>query len=342
MPARLPSAASVPEATHHGCSTHRHAIRWLQRRVAPPRREATGPHQPSRQRLHFRRRALLPSIPHDPGVTQRADVLVLEDNPTELEEIVTVAEACGLDTLATRSPQQAIRLLRANDPVPAILDWNMRLSPDAEHTAENVLRALARDHPETFTIVFALRAGSDHHLQNRIAVAHPGAIPHDKHQGLTSLLLRVRQLLQRKVGDLRVDRGTVVHIPSGVRYQNKWGVRLLCGYPEATMASGTPPHTWPCIASGSGSAMSTPRSRWNPRAPASITSRSPGRGPVVRLSAADVAALPLPVALFDRDGALLASWRSGPGVVPGPSSTACPPRRSRSDAMSRMPTSLCC
>ena len=111
-------------------------------------------------RLHFRRRALWPSIPHDPGVTQRADVLVLEDNPTELEEIVTVTEACGLDTLATRSPQQAIRLLRANDPVLAILDWNMRLSPDAERTAENVLRTLARDHPETFTIVFALRAGS--------------------------------------------------------------------------------------------------------------------------------------------------------------------------------------
>ena len=169
-------------------------------------------------------------------MTQRADVLVLEDNPTELEEIVTVTQACGLDTLATRSPQQAIRLLRANDPVLAILDWNMRLSPDAEQTAENVLRALARDHPETFTIVFALRAGSDLDLQNRIAVAHPGAIPHDKHQGLTSLLLRVRQLLQRKVGDLRVDRGTVVHVPSGVRYQNKWGVRLLCGYPEATMA----------------------------------------------------------------------------------------------------------
>ena len=187
-------------------------------------------------RLHFRRRALWPSIPHDRGVTQRADVLVLEDNPTELEEIVTVTQACGLDTLATRSPQQAIRLLRANDPVLAILDWNMRLSPDAERTAENVLRTLARDHPETFTIVFALRAGSDLDLQNQIAVAHPGAIPHDKLQGLTSLLLRVRQLLQRKVGDLRVDRGTVVHVPSGTRYQNKWGVRLLCGYPEATMA----------------------------------------------------------------------------------------------------------
>ena len=71
---------------------------------------------------------------------------MLEDNPTELEEIVTVTQACGLDTLATRSPQQAIRLLRANDPVLAILDWNMRLSPDAERTAENVLRTLARDH----------------------------------------------------------------------------------------------------------------------------------------------------------------------------------------------------
>ena len=236
-------AAGVAPRLYYPMRTHREATpptgiapRSSQRRVTPPRRGARRPERPSAMRLHFRHRALWPSIPHDPGVTQRADVLVLEDNPTELEEIVTVTEACGLDTLATRSPQQAIRLLRANDPVLAILDWNMRLSPDAERTAENVLRTLARDHPETFTIVFALRAGSDLDLQNQIAVAHPGAIPHDKLQGLTSLLLRVRQLLQRKVGDLRVDRGTVVHVPSGTRYQNKWGVRLLCGYPEATMA----------------------------------------------------------------------------------------------------------
>jgi hypothetical protein len=65
--------------------------------VAASRRTAATewgrPQHVSSQRLHFRRRALSPSIPHDPGVTQRADVLVLEDNPTELEEIVTVTQA---------------------------------------------------------------------------------------------------------------------------------------------------------------------------------------------------------------------------------------------------------
>ena len=80
-------------------------------------------------RLHFRRRALWPSIPHDPGVTLRADVLVLEDHPAELEEIVTVTEACALDTLATRAPPQAIRLLPANDPGLAIPDCNLGLPP---------------------------------------------------------------------------------------------------------------------------------------------------------------------------------------------------------------------
>lgn len=169
-------------------------------------------------------------------MTRRADVLILEDNPTRLEEITTVVRACGLDTLATRSPGQALRLLRAHDPVLAILDWNKPLSPAVAQSAETVLRALARDHPETFTFVLALRAGAETDLQDRIAVAHPGAIPHDNRRGLASLLLRVRQLLQRRVGDLRIDRGTVIHVPSGVRYQNKWGVRLLCAFPQASQA----------------------------------------------------------------------------------------------------------
>ena len=169
-------------------------------------------------------------------MTARADVLILEDNPTELEEIATVTEASGLVTLATRSPAQALRLLRTNDPVLAIVDWNMQLSPDAEQTSESVLRVLAREHPDTYTIVFAVRAGTDMDLQDQIAAAHPGAITHDKRQGLPTLLARVRQLLQRKVGDLKIDRGTVVHIPTGSRYQNKWALRLLCSFPDAVQA----------------------------------------------------------------------------------------------------------
>src|SRR5690242_1884226 len=141
-------------------------------------------------------------------MTARADVLIVEDNPTELEELAHLTQALGLETMATRSPSQALRLLRANDPTLAIVDWNMRLSPDATLTAEQVLRVLAREHPMTYTIVFAIRAGTDLDLQERIATAHPGAIPHDKRQGLPSLLSRIRRLLQRKVGDLRIERGT--------------------------------------------------------------------------------------------------------------------------------------
>lgn len=170
---------------------------------------------------------------YSPIMTQRADVLILEDNPTELDELATVTEGSGLETMATRSPAQAIRLLRANDPTLAIIDWNMELSPEGERTAESVLRALARDHPDTYTIVYATNAGTDMRLQDRIAAAHPWAITHDKRAGLDSLLRRVRTMLQRKVGDLRIDRGSVVHLPSGLRYKNKWAVRLLCGHPGA-------------------------------------------------------------------------------------------------------------
>jgi len=166
-------------------------------------------------------------------MTNRADALVLEDNPKELEEIAGLIERSGLDTLATRSPAQAIRLLRTNDPTIAVVDWNMELSPDAERTAESVLRALAHDHPGTHTIVYATNAGRDLRLQDRIATAHPSAIPHDKRQGMDSLLRRIRTLLRRRVGDLTIDMGTVVHLPSGDVYRNKWGVRLMCAYPRS-------------------------------------------------------------------------------------------------------------
>ena len=165
-------------------------------------------------------------------MTNRADALVLEDNPKELDEIAGMIERSGLDTLPTRSPAQAIRLLRENDPTIAVIDWNMELSPEAERTAESVLRVLARDHPATYTIVYATNVGRDLRLQDRIATAHPSAITHDKRQGLDSLLRRIRTLLKRKVGDLVIDSGFVVHLPSGDLYRNKWGVRLLCAYPR--------------------------------------------------------------------------------------------------------------
>ena len=165
-------------------------------------------------------------------MTNRADALVLEDNPKELDEIAGMIERSGLDTLATRSPAQAIRLLHANDPTIAVIDWNMELSPEAERTAESVLRALARDHPGTYTIVYATNVGRDLRLQDRIATAHPSAIPHDKRQGMDSLLRRIRTLLKRRVGDLVIDAGIVLHVPSGELYRNKWGVRLICTYPK--------------------------------------------------------------------------------------------------------------
>jgi CheY-like chemotaxis protein len=166
----------------------------------------------------------------------RADVLILEDNPTELEEIATVTQGCGMATIGTRSPAQAIRLLREFDPLFAVVDWDMKLGPDAERTAEGVLRVLAREHPDTYTIVYAINAGGDLGLQERIAAAHPAAIPHDKRQGLPSLLRRLRQLLQRQVGDLRIDRGSVVHLPTKTRFKHKVAVRLLRDHPRAVYA----------------------------------------------------------------------------------------------------------
>ncbi|MFN2569434.1 MAG: hypothetical protein ABR564_07515 [Candidatus Dormibacteria bacterium] len=186
---------------------------------------------------------------------RRPEALVLEDNPRELEEVVAIVSACGLDAFGTRSPRQAIRWLTARDdtsrgqgsgtsavarptshlfhsPVLAVVDWNMEYSPDDVPTAEEVLRALARVHRDAVTVVYGTGVGIDLRLQNRIADHHPGAITHDKRHGSVSLITRLRNLMMRTVGDLQVDAGFVVHESTGRRYPHEVAVKLLLAHPR--------------------------------------------------------------------------------------------------------------
>jgi len=39
-------------------------------------------------------------------------------------------------------------------------------------------------------------------------------------------------LLERQVGDVRLERGSVVHLPSGTRFRHEIGVRMLLAYPS--------------------------------------------------------------------------------------------------------------
>jgi hypothetical protein len=158
---------------------------------------------------------------------QRARALVLEDNRRELDELASTVAACGLTPMATSSPAQASRFLRQNVPAVAVIDWNMENSPDLERTSESVLRLLAVRHPSTWTVVYAANTG-DLRLQERVAAAHPSALLHDKLRGNTSLRTRlVKPLTQTIVGDLQLDRGSVVHIPSGDRFSHVIALDLM-------------------------------------------------------------------------------------------------------------------
>jgi hypothetical protein len=170
------------------------------------------------------------------GMVERAEALILEDNPREAQEVVEVTSACGLEAMSTRSPQQAVRLLRTHAPVIAVIDWNMELSPDPDRTSEVTIRELCRLHPDAYCIVYATNVGSDLTLQERIAMAHPSAVTHDKRLGLDTLMHRVRSLLERRIGDLAIDHGTVVHLPSGDRYKHRAAVKAMLRYPRDVYA----------------------------------------------------------------------------------------------------------
>jgi len=165
-------------------------------------------------------------------MAERAEALIVEDNPREAQEVASLITACGLTALPTRSPRQAVRLLNTHAPTLAVIDWNMELSPDPDRTAEDVLKAVCRLHPDAYCIVFATNVGSDLTLQERIALAHPSAVTHDKRLGLDTLMTRVRQLLERRVGDLAIDRGTVMHLPSGRRFMHRIAVKMILNHPR--------------------------------------------------------------------------------------------------------------
>lgn len=170
-------------------------------------------------------------------MVERAEALILEDNPREAQLVTVVMSACGLGVVSTRSPQQAIRLLRTHTPALAVVDWNMELSPDSDRTSEAALKELCRLHPDAFCIVFATHVGSDLTLQERIALAHPSAVTHDKRLGLDSLMTRIQQLLERRIGDLVIERGTVIHLPSGRRFRHRIGVKMILNHPRDFFAA---------------------------------------------------------------------------------------------------------
>ncbi len=164
-----------------------------------------------------------------------ADVLVLEDDPTQLAELERHFAAHGFHPIGVRSAARAIAQLRDGGParpVVAIVDWDLGMAPDQSATSSDALCVLAREASDCLVIVYTANVDS-FAVRSGIQRAHPRAWVHDKREGYASLVGRIGRMLDRTVGDLQVhDGAVVVHLPSRATYHHREAVRLVVHYPQ--------------------------------------------------------------------------------------------------------------
>ncbi|GAC1337028.1 MAG: hypothetical protein NVSMB29_00750 [Candidatus Dormibacteria bacterium] len=172
------------------------------------------------------------------------EVVLLEDDPDQLEGLRGHLSSRGFHPLGARSASRAIASLKnnlaTNRPVLAIVDWDLRKAPDQTASSADLLSLLARDAPDCLTLVYSANIDS-FAVRSGVHRAHPRAWLHDKREGDESLLARIDQLLARRVADLRLRGGTVVvHVPTGAQHHHREAVRLVVHYPEiVTLQSDT-------------------------------------------------------------------------------------------------------
>jgi len=164
------------------------------------------------------------------------EVVVLEDDPQQLERLRVRLRGMGLHPLGARSASRAMAALRNNlassRPVLAVVDWDLSKAPDQLCSAADLLALLARDAADCLTIVYSANIDS-FAVRTGVHRAHPRAWLHDKRDGDEGLISRIDQLLQRGVADLRVEGGAmVVHVPTGAQHHHREAVRLVVHYPE--------------------------------------------------------------------------------------------------------------
>lgn len=164
------------------------------------------------------------------------EVVILEDDPHQLERLRGHLSAKGFHPLGARSASRAITALRNNlassRPVLAIVDWDMSKAPDQLASSADLLSLLARNAADCLTIVYSANIDS-FAVRTGVHRAHPRAWLHDKREGDESLISRIDQMLERRVADLRVKDGSVVvHVPTGAEHHHREAVRLVVHHPE--------------------------------------------------------------------------------------------------------------
>ena len=156
-------------------------------------------------------------------MVQQADALVVSDDPVVVATIAAATSALGLRSRGTVSATEAEAMLRMRSPTLAVIHSGC--------AGELVLGELARAHPTTHTVLVVDRPEGEAAIDGRVIVAHPYAVVlrgsrPERCAGELSMLL------ERQVGDVRLERGSVVHLPSGTRFRHEIGVRMLLAYPS--------------------------------------------------------------------------------------------------------------
>jgi DNA-binding response OmpR family regulator len=165
-----------------------------------------------------------------------AEVLLLEDDAETLEELRRHFTGKRFHPLAARSASRAVSMMENNErstrPVLAVIDWDLSKAPDSQWSSGDVLARLSRDLSDCLVIVYSANIDS-FRVRSEIQRAHPRAWLHDKRDGHASLMARVDRVLEQRVGDLRVQDGTVViHVPTHAEHHHREAVRLVVHHPD--------------------------------------------------------------------------------------------------------------
>jgi len=157
-----------------------------------------------------------------------AQALILEDDPEQLDRVAAAMREVQLEPIPTNSPDRALRRLKYNHPVLAVVDLDMSMAPDSEAGVEDLLAHLYDQHGGCFVIVYSVIA--DEILERkRIEAIHPFAMFVSKHDGTEALIDRIRRMMGVRFGDLHVRRGLTVHEPTGEVFLHSVGVSLVLG-----------------------------------------------------------------------------------------------------------------
>lgn len=160
--------------------------------------------------------------------------LVLEDDPTQLPKLSeALTEECNLDVVQARSAVEAQRRLqqRQNTPVLAIIDWDMRLSPDRSLSVPDLLRWLREFERGCYTIVYTIQPETLE-INNAATLADPLVHFQSKTLGTDALIKRVKAITGVAVGDLVLAGDAITSTATAQHYFHEVARRLMSAYPH--------------------------------------------------------------------------------------------------------------